>query len=648
MSHFTFVPFCTFVDTVFWAELNRRKLNEWRLDETPRELGGMISLCEFEALHLSLLKGVECGLQSKKKKICYFKVDCTGDMCRLSLSHESFEPSIPGAYSGRLLLMNTLDSFKRLDRKALLFDEAMKVWENIKSGIWLEEPICLMPFTFTVFADLKKFQYHYWNCYPAICYPTNIRQEDSHAIENDKLMYYFDHTKAHAFLVDRVGECLPLLNLINICDPAEVKVVFADPSPVPGCAGWPLRNLLAAVAYFKRTWRWCSFISLRGVNQLPASVGWERNSEGKLLSQFVDMRQQFDPKKLMEQSVELNLSLIKWRLVPEMQLVRCTSLKVLIFGAGTLGSNIARCLMGWGVKKITFLDNSSVSYSNPVRQSLSEFEDARRSRSKAETAATALQRVYPSIDSSAVCLTVPMPGHTTSQNEEDALERDVTIIDELVANHDVVFLALDSREARWLPTVLATRHGKMAFSVALGFDNYVVIRHGVRSYLQDVKAGSGDLSAQEGTVVPYSDLACYFCSDVTAPGNSSTDRTLDQQCTVSRAGLSMIASGIAVEVMASVLQYRDPLAAPANIGEPDDTSSLLGATPHQVRGYLSRFTQMTPCVRRFEKCVACGCTVVNEYVTRGVEFVKEVCYTTVYDLQLWPYCFVLFSWETIY
>ncbi|VDM66598.1 unnamed protein product, partial [Strongylus vulgaris] len=115
---------------------------------------------------------------------------------------------------------------------------------------------------------------------------------------------------------------------------------------------------------------------------------------------------------------------------------------VLIFGAGTLGCNIARCLMGWGVKKITFVDNSSVSYSNPVRQSLSEFEDARESRGKAETAAAALQRIYPSIDSQAVRLTVPMPGHTISASEEAALERDVSLIDDLVANHDVVFLAL--------------------------------------------------------------------------------------------------------------------------------------------------------------------------------------------------------------
>ncbi|KHJ80052.1 ThiF family protein [Oesophagostomum dentatum] len=120
--------------------------------------------------------------------------------------------------------------------------------------------------------------------------------------------------------------------------------------------------------------------------------------------------------------------------------------------------------MGWGVKKITFVDNSSVSYSNPVRQSLSEFEDARESRGKAETAAAALRRIYPSIDSEAVRLTVPMPGHTLSSSEEAAVERDVALVDDLVASHDVIFLALDSREARWLPTVLATKHGKVSLS----------------------------------------------------------------------------------------------------------------------------------------------------------------------------------------
>ncbi|KAK6751196.1 hypothetical protein RB195_002895 [Necator americanus] len=610
MPQAEFVSFCTFIDTTFWAELNRRKLQEWRLDETAREITGSFSL--FETV---------------------------GDCCWLSLGHESFQQGYSNAYQGQLLLFNTLEKFKGLDRKALLRAEAEKIWNLIESKEWLEHPHRLTTFTFTAYADLKKYHYYYWNCFPTLCFPSDINEEVALAAVDERLMHYFDKNNAHVFLRDSDGNFWPLSKIMEVSDPSEVKVVYADPSPKRGHAGWPLRNLIAALAYLKPSWKWCSFISLRGADQLnefkiswgatevsgiPSCVGWERTNEGKMVPQFADLRRQFDPKKLMEQAVGLNLSLIKWRLVPEMRLERYSSLKVLIFGAGTLGCNVARCLIGWNVKKITFVDNSSVSYSNPVRQSLSEFEDARESRSKSETAAAALRRIYPSIDAQAVRMTVPMPGHTVSCSEEAALERDVALVDELVAEHDVIFLALDSREARWLPTVLATKHRKMAFSVALGFDNYVVIRHGVRSSTSNQPSSSGTLSVREGTVIPYSELACYFCSDVTAPGNSTADRTLDQQCTVTRPGLSMIASGVAVELLSSVLQHPDPLAAPANIGEPDDSSSLLGATPHQVRGFLSRFNQMTPCVRRFEKCVACGDIVASEYLSRGAELVKEV------------------------
>ncbi|PIO57829.1 hypothetical protein TELCIR_20751, partial [Teladorsagia circumcincta] len=169
-------------------------------------------------------------------------------------------------YHGRLILLNTLENFKGLDRKTLLLEEASKVWEIIESGEWLLYPERLVPFVFTVYADLKKFHYYFWNCFPALCFPENIKQQ----------------------------------------------IVFADPSPVADCAGWPLRNLVAAVAYMKRSWRWCSFVSLKGggdlkgfkiswdetePNQLPASVGWERNLQGKMVPQFVDMRKQFDPRK---------------------------------------------------------------------------------------------------------------------------------------------------------------------------------------------------------------------------------------------------------------------------------------------------------------------------------------------------------------
>lgn len=52
----------------------------------------------------------------------------------------------------------------------------------------------------------------------------------------------------------------------------------------------------------------------------------------------------------------------------------------------------------WGVRKITLLDSSTVSFSNPVRQPLFEFEDSLNGgKPKAQAAAESLKRIYPGV-----------------------------------------------------------------------------------------------------------------------------------------------------------------------------------------------------------------------------------------------------------
>lgn len=98
--------------------------------------------------------------------------------------------------------------------------------------------------------------------------------------------------------------------------------------------------------------------------------------------------------------------------------------------------------------------------------------------SKAEAAERHLRAISPTATISGISLSIPMPGHPPPPSDLPATRAAIAHLDHLVSSHDVVFLLTDTREARWLPTLLSTAHGKLAITAAVGFDTFLAMRHG--------------------------------------------------------------------------------------------------------------------------------------------------------------------------
>jgi ubiquitin-like modifier-activating enzyme ATG7 len=142
-------------------------------------------------------------------------------------------------------------------------------------------------------------------------------------------------------------------------------------------------------------------------------------------------------------------------------------------------------------------------------------------------------------------MAIPMPGHAVGKDEVAGVLEDCRRLKEMIDEHDVVFLLTDTRESRWLPTLLCANSNKIAINAALGFDTYLVMRHGAGPHVTPGSSASAESPR----------LGCYFCNDVVAPLDSTANRTLDQQCTVTRPGLAPIAAALAVELAVALLHH---------------------------------------------------------------------------------------------
>ncbi|XP_043220983.1 ubiquitin-like modifier-activating enzyme ATG7 [Amphibalanus amphitrite] len=629
-----FLPFSSAVETGFWHKLSQLKLDVLHLNEEPINING------------NYYNNAVQGLPA------LFNVDFT-----------SFDSRPPEALScpGVLINRNTRETFKECDKAELLRQRGEEVWSSITDGSALSRPGLLNRWLLITFADLKRYDFLYWFGFPALKCPSSVMtveppqplSEAFAADQTERLLSLLPpgSPPAAAFLV-QLEPALAVLPLARLTSAPAGRwlLAFCDPSADRRHPGWPLRNLLALYWHHcgrerptveVLCWRDMTRGGVRSVGHslilklrlpaedgaadaAPAVTGWERNERGKMGPRMVNLSSTMDPKALAASSVDLNLKLMRWRLVPDLQLDKMTNARCLLLGAGTLGCNVARTLLGWGVRHITLVDNGTVSYSNPVRQSLFTFQDSVQRRPKAVAAAERLKDIFPGVISEGAQLSVPMPGHPVSAALLDQVTTTVSRLRQLVTDHDLVFLLMDSRESRWLPTVMGAAHQKVVITAALGYDSYLVMRHGSRP--PGLPSPDSAVSCDPRQMIDGSELGCYFCNDVVAPGNSVQDRTLDQQCTVTRPGVSMIAAGLAVELAAALLQHpqreRAPVC-PVSAEVAEAPAGPLGAVPHSVRGFLGQHQQLTPATRAFNRCTACSSKVLEQYREHGTEFLLK-------------------------
>ncbi|RQM06782.1 hypothetical protein DH86_00002753 [Scytalidium sp. 3C] len=645
-----FAPFRSEIELPFYTALSQSKIDHDKLDDSARRV---------------------LGLYEPKPNTAPDQSCCMQVLGNALTSEDVLSGCIRA--EGKIKNVNTIEDFKSMDKAAMLQTAARQIWDAINDGTIYSIPSLLSSFTILSFANLKKYTFTYWFAFPALhsdpvwkhvesSVPKQLTgAETTSLVEIVGTWRYATDNREHGFFLakkvrhdgssatpndDDLGYTWVVGSLrdfetgfFNGVAEEDRYVAFVDPSTYPENPGWMLRNLLILIRRRYKLTK-VQILCYRDIqakrhearsrvllletqeqpeptdrDEMPKVTGWERNSSGKLSPKVTNLAQYMDPTHLADQSVDLNLKLMKWRIAPELNLEKIKNTKCLLLGAGTLGTFVSRGLMAWGVRKITFIDNASVSFSNPVRQPLFDFKDCLEGGAKkAFRAAEALQEIYPGVDSTGHAISVPMIGHPVM--DEAKVKEEFDLLQKLVDEHDAIFLLMDTRESRWLPTVMGKAAGKIVMNAALGFDTYVVMRHGVASE-----------SGKEA-------LGCYFCNDVVAPQDSVKDQTLDQQCTVTRPGIAPMASALLVEMLVSILQH--PLGAEAQAPktsanqdssnaeyERDPPDHPLGLVPHQIRGFLSSWRNVLVSGKSYDCCSACSPKVLEAYKQDGWEFVKK-------------------------
>jgi ubiquitin-like modifier-activating enzyme ATG7 len=128
-----YVNLSSSIDIGFWHVLGRKKLDEFKLDNSPKPIRGYYTV----STHTDISNRF------------YIVPD--------SLQNRELFGNMKVQVEGSLVLCNTIEEFKNLDKNEVLLREA--------NQFSLGNP---NRFVMVVYADLKNFQFYYWCGFPLI------------------------------------------------------------------------------------------------------------------------------------------------------------------------------------------------------------------------------------------------------------------------------------------------------------------------------------------------------------------------------------------------------------------------------------------------------------------------------------------------
>ncbi|GET85996.1 ubiquitin activating E1 enzyme, putative [Leishmania tarentolae] len=691
--HLTFSDLQLSIDVGFWEKLRQIKLTEWRLEEPHAALTGVIRVNVSDRVFLAPANLVHLSTASlDPSTLTHSTAENAADVVSVQVQGivKNFN------FLEELNALNFRNAVLSIAAKMLLGPAVtLHASAEEEEGAWGNIPFAtLCMFTYI---DAKTYRFYHWEAFPCTAIGSAVLVDSLVLGASPALPFSAEAAKKmHLHGTDLLRQkperaCNPFLafcsndnvEFLSFSPTAFVRatetkgdnvvVCLFDFSDAVGSVSLPVRNVITCLRlavpsltalrlYALRTGGTEKSVFLKLefepldktlVTSLrerltgalltdPASIQWKEEfpflkASGwrKKKIESLDLGAFINPVQRADSDSRFNLELMKWRVLPTLSLDQIARCKALLLGTGTLGCNVARNLLMWGVRDLTLVDRGRVSFSNLARQSLFTFEAAKESKTKVDAAAEAIRAIIPSAVVRPVPLTLHMPGHRIDEAKADQALAEIHQLEELIAESDVVFLLTDSREARWLPTIIAAGTGAPVINVALGFDTYVVMRHGILANTS--RSNAVQLDECRDTV--HTALGCYFCSDIIAPTDSLSFRALDEQCTVTRPAVSSIASAIAVELLAELYQHPSGFRCPAYrevaTSESDQGRCRLGVIPQQIRGSVFSHTMHHLCGERNPFCTACSDPLLRAYTEEGTEFllrcvnnpslIEEVC-----------------------